>query len=54
MEEEVLRPEPADKSIGDVARRSWVRVEGQEARQSLSVLHARHTAAFQLLLAQQC
>ena len=53
MEEEILRSQSSDESIGDITGCSWVGIEGHEARQCLSVLHTRDTSAFELLLSKQ-
>ena len=54
MEEEVLGAKSADKSITDVATSTRVGIIRHEAWKGLAVLHTRHTATFQLLLAEEC
>ena len=53
MEEEVLRAQACDESIGDVARGAWIWIKWHEAGQGLSILHAWHATALQFLLAKQ-
>ena len=53
MKVEVLGSEPTDESVGHVAGGARIWIIGHEARQGFSILHAWHSAPFQLLLAEK-
>mmetsp|Transcript_24752 Transcript_24752/g.86164 ORF Transcript_24752/g.86164 Transcript_24752/m.86164 type:complete len:1050 (-) Transcript_24752:600-3749(-) len=52
MEIVVLRPQPREEAVGDVAARARRRVERHKRRQGLAGRHARHAPALEFLLAE--
>jgi hypothetical protein len=53
MEEEILGSEAGQKPIRDKARRPWVGIVRQVARQSFAVLHLWHSPSLEDLLSQE-